>query len=70
MGAVMNRSPSIRTGRTPVQRDLAPRPARIERGETDPSFVISHRLALEEGPQASRSVRDKQDACVNGVPRP
>jgi len=43
---------------------------RIERGEIDPSFVITHRLRLEEAPDAYRTFRDKKDGCVKVVLRP
>ncbi|HYF58944.1 MAG TPA: zinc-dependent alcohol dehydrogenase [Burkholderiaceae bacterium] len=70
IGAVMNRSLTIRTGQTHVQRYLRPLLQRIERGEIDPSFVITHRLRLEDGPDAYRTFRDKQDACIKVVLRP
>jgi threonine dehydrogenase-like Zn-dependent dehydrogenase len=43
---------------------------RIQRGEIDPSFVITHRLALTEAPAAYRTVRDKQDHCIKVVLKP
>jgi threonine dehydrogenase-like Zn-dependent dehydrogenase len=70
IGAVMNRSITVKTGQTHVQRYMAPLLARIERGEIDPSFVITHRMRLDEGPQAYRTFRDKQDECVKVVLRP
>jgi threonine dehydrogenase-like Zn-dependent dehydrogenase len=70
MGAVMNRSITVKTGQTHVQRYLQPLLARIERGEIDPSFVVTHRMPLDDGPAAYRMFRDKQDACVKVVLRP
>jgi threonine dehydrogenase-like Zn-dependent dehydrogenase len=70
LGALMNRSITVKTGQTHVQRYLKPLLERIERGEIDPSFVITHRLRLEDGPAAYRMFRDKQDACVKVVMRP
>jgi threonine dehydrogenase-like Zn-dependent dehydrogenase len=43
---------------------------RIEEGQIDPSFVITHRVALEDGPQMYKTFRDKQDGCVKVVLRP
>ena len=51
MGAVMNRSLTIKTGQCHVQRYMRPLLERIERGEIDPSFVITHRMPLEDAPQ-------------------
>jgi threonine dehydrogenase-like Zn-dependent dehydrogenase len=43
---------------------------RIERGEIDPSFIITHRIALEDAPAMYRTFRDKQDACIKVVMKP
>jgi threonine dehydrogenase-like Zn-dependent dehydrogenase len=43
---------------------------RIEKGEIDPSFVITHRATLEEGPELYKTFRDKQDGCIKVVMRP
>jgi len=69
-GTMMNRSLTIRTGQTHVQRYMRPLLERIEKGEIDPSFVISHRMALAEAPLAYRMFRDKQDDCIKVVLEP
>jgi threonine dehydrogenase-like Zn-dependent dehydrogenase len=69
-GALMNRSLTIRTGQTHVQRYMRQLLARIEKGEIDPSFIISHRMTLEQAPAAYRMFRDKQDDCVKVVLTP
>ena len=66
----MNRSLTIKTGQTHVQRYLRPLLERIQRGEIDPSFVISHRMPLEDAPQAYAMLNDKRDDCVKVVLRP
>src|SRR5260221_208293 len=66
-GALMNRSLTIRTGQTHVQRYMRKLLARIEKGEIDPSFIISHRMRLEDAPAAYRMFRDKQDDCIKVV---
>jgi threonine dehydrogenase-like Zn-dependent dehydrogenase len=70
MGAVMNRSLTIRSGQAHVQRYMRPLLERIQRGEIDPSFVITHRLPLDEAPRAYRMFRDKQDDCLKVVLKP
>jgi threonine dehydrogenase-like Zn-dependent dehydrogenase len=43
---------------------------RIERGEIDPSVIISHRVSLNDAPEMYRTFRDKQDDCIKVVMKP
>jgi threonine dehydrogenase-like Zn-dependent dehydrogenase len=70
MGAVMNRSLTIRAGQTHVHRYLRPLLERIERGEIDPSFVVTHRMTLDQAPLGYQIFRDKQDECIKVVLKP
>lgn len=70
LGALMNKGLTLRTGQTHVHRYLKPLLERIEQGALDPSFVVTHRLALEEAPAAYRMFRDKRDGCIKVVLRP
>ena len=70
IGSVMNRSLTIKTGQTHVHRYLAPLLQRIVDGEIDPSFVITHRLPLDQAPQAYQKFRDKEDGCIKVVLKP
>lgn len=70
IGSFMNRSLTLKTGQTHVQRYLKPLLDRVQKGEIDPSVIITHRMPLEEAPQAYRMFRDKQDECVKVVLRP
>jgi len=67
VGSWMNRSITLRTGQTHVQRYSRPLLERIERGEIDPGFVITHRLPLEQAPEAYETFKHKQDECVKVV---
>jgi threonine dehydrogenase-like Zn-dependent dehydrogenase len=69
-GSMMNRSITIKTGQCHVQRYLKPLLERIQNGEIDPSFVITHRLPLEQAPQGYKMFRDKQDQCEKVVLKP
>ena len=69
-GAVMNKGLTIRTGQTHVQRYLAPLLEKIESGKIDPSFVITHRIPLEESPAAYEKFRKKTDGCIKVVIKP
>jgi threonine dehydrogenase-like Zn-dependent dehydrogenase len=70
MGAVMNRSLTIKSGQAHVQRYLKPLYERIQRGEIDPSFVITHRLPLDEAPKGFDVFANKQDDCMKVVLTP
>ncbi|MEZ0229290.1 MAG: zinc-dependent alcohol dehydrogenase [Planctomycetota bacterium] len=70
LGSVMNRSITLKTGQTHVQRYLPELLQRIESGEIDPSFIISHRLSLDEAPSAYDMFLNKQDECTKVVLKP
>ena len=70
MGSVMNRSLTIKTGQTHVQRYLRPLLQRIENGEIDPSFVVTHRLPLDEAPHAYEMFLNKTHECIKVVLKP
>jgi threonine dehydrogenase-like Zn-dependent dehydrogenase len=67
MGAVMNRGLSIRAGQCHVHRYLRPLLERIRKGEIDPSFVISHRLPLDDAPRGYEMFKHKEDDCTKVV---
>jgi threonine dehydrogenase-like Zn-dependent dehydrogenase len=69
-GALMNKALTIKTGQTHTHRYLRPLLSRIEAGEIDPSFVITHRLKLADAPDAYRTFRDKKDGCIKVVMTP
>ncbi|TDU62485.1 threonine dehydrogenase-like Zn-dependent dehydrogenase [Prosthecobacter fusiformis] len=69
-GGAMNKGLTIKMGQTHVQRYTQPLLEKIEAGEIDPSFVITHRRTLEEAPDAYKTFRDKADGCIKVVLRP
>jgi len=69
-GAVMNRSLTIKTGQTHMQRYMRPLLERVQKGEIDPSFVITHRLKLEDAPEGYQMFKDKEDECIKVVLTP
>jgi len=69
-GAAMNKGLTIKTGQTHVHKYL-PRLLRyIETNEINPSFVVTHRVSLDDAPQMYRTFRDKRDGCVKVVMKP
>ena len=69
-GPAMNRGLTIKAGQTHVQRYTQPLLDRIERGEIDPSFIISHRAPLKDAPKLYKKFRDKKDGCTKVVLTP
>ncbi|QLK27139.1 glutathione-dependent formaldehyde dehydrogenase [Natrinema zhouii] len=69
-GSVMNKALTIKTGQTHVQRYLNPLLEKIEDGEIDPSFVISHQVGLEDGPEMYETFNNKEDDCIKVVMTP
>ena len=70
IGSVMNRSLTIRTGQCHVQRYMRPLLERIQAGEIDPTFVITHRMPLDDAPRGYDLFKHKQDECVKVVLKP
>jgi threonine dehydrogenase-like Zn-dependent dehydrogenase len=70
MGQLMNKGLTVRTGQTHVNRWTDDLLRRIEEGEIDPSFVVTHTVALRDGPEMYRVFRDKQDSCIKVVLKP
>jgi threonine dehydrogenase-like Zn-dependent dehydrogenase len=67
LGSFMNKGLTLRTGQTHMMRYMKPLFDRIENGEIDPSFVISHTLPLDEAPRGYKIFRDKQENCTKVV---
>jgi threonine dehydrogenase-like Zn-dependent dehydrogenase len=69
-GALMNKGLTVKTGQTHVNRWAGDLLQRIEEGEIDPSFVVTHTVGLERGPEMYKTFRDKEDGCIKVVLRP
>ncbi|MDQ1469452.1 MAG: hypothetical protein QOJ99_932 [Bryobacterales bacterium] len=69
-GSLMNRSLRIRTGQTHVHKYLGPLLERVQKGEIDPSFVVSHHMALDDAPEGYKIFNNKEDECIKIVLKP
>ncbi|MBK3869182.1 alcohol dehydrogenase catalytic domain-containing protein [Pseudomonas stutzeri] len=69
-GAAMNKGLTFRMGQTHVNRWTDDLLRRIQEGEIDPSFVITHSVSLEQGPEMYKTFRDKHDGCIKVVLKP
>jgi threonine dehydrogenase-like Zn-dependent dehydrogenase len=67
MGAIVNRSLTIRSGQCHVQRYMRPLLERIQKGQIDPSFVITHRLPLAEAAEGYDLFVNRRDNCEKVV---
>ncbi|WOD40247.1 zinc-dependent alcohol dehydrogenase [Nodosilinea sp. E11] len=70
MGAFVNKGLTMRSGQTHVHKYLKPLLERVQQGDIDPSFLITHRLPLEEAPRAYKIFRDKEENCIKVVLKP
>ena len=70
IGAAMNKGLTFKMGQTHVQRYHQMLLEKIEAGEIDPSFVITHEVPLEDGPEMYKTFRDKKDGCIKVVLKP
>ncbi len=69
-GAFMNKGLTMKTGQTHMHRYMKPLLEKVQAGEIDPSFVITHRLKLEDAPAAYKTFRDKEDGCIKVMMTP
>ena len=70
LGAAFNKGLTMKMGQTHVHRYLRPLLDRVQKGEIDPSFVITHRMKLDEAPQAYEIFKQKKDNCIKVVLKP
>lgn len=66
-GPAMNKALQFRMGQTHMQRYLLPLLEKVQNGEIDPSFVITHKVKLEDAPAAYEKFRDKEDGCIKVI---
>lgn len=69
-GALMNKGITLKTGQTHVQKYGQLLLEKIEKGEIDPSFVITHRMPLADAPKGYEIFKHKQDNCIKVVLKP
>ncbi|MCC7445901.1 MAG: glutathione-dependent formaldehyde dehydrogenase [Anaerolineae bacterium] len=70
MGAAFNKGLTLKMGQTHVQKYMRPLLERVQRGEIDPSFVITHRMNLDDAPHGYDIFKNKQDDCIKVVLKP
>jgi threonine dehydrogenase-like Zn-dependent dehydrogenase len=69
-GAAFNKGLTLKMGQTHMRRYMKPLLERIQKGEIDPSFIITHRMRLEDAPAGYETFKHKQDNCIKVVLKP
>ncbi|WP_376965710.1 zinc-dependent alcohol dehydrogenase [Azospirillum sp. A26] len=69
-GMAMNKGLTWRMGQTHVNRWTDDLLNRIQEGQIDPSFVITHTVPLDQGPEMYKTFRDKRDGCIKVILKP
>ena len=70
MGAIVNKSLTLRSGQQPGQRYAKRLFEHIQKGELDPSYLLTHPMPLEQGPEGYRMFKEKTGSCLRAVFRP
>jgi threonine dehydrogenase-like Zn-dependent dehydrogenase len=70
MGAAFNKALTFKMGQTHMHRYLEPLLEQVKQGKIDPTFVITHRMSLDEAPQAYDMFLNKRDECIKVVMKP
>ncbi len=70
LGAFMNKGLTLKTGQTHVQKYMPMLFDKIESGEIDPSFIITHEMPLDAAPEGYEMFKEKQDDCIKIVLKP
>jgi threonine dehydrogenase-like Zn-dependent dehydrogenase len=70
MGAAFAKGLTVKMGQTHVHRYLKPLLDLIEQKQIDPSFVLTHRLSLDDAPRAYHIFAEKEDDCIKVVLKP
>jgi threonine dehydrogenase-like Zn-dependent dehydrogenase len=70
LGAAFAKGLTLKMGQTHMHRYMPRLLDHIERGDIDPSFVVTHRVALEDAPEMYQTFREKEDACIKVVMKP
>ncbi|HVF86761.1 MAG TPA: zinc-dependent alcohol dehydrogenase [Pyrinomonadaceae bacterium] len=70
LGAAFNKGLTLKMGQTHMHKYMRPLLGRIEKGEIDPSFIITHRMTLDDAPHGYEIFKHKQDNCIKIVLKP
>ncbi|MBD2124357.1 zinc-dependent alcohol dehydrogenase [Trichocoleus sp. FACHB-262] len=69
-GAAFNKGLTFKMGQTHMHRYIKPLMEAVQQGKIDPSFVITHKLPLDQAPHGYEIFRDKKENCIKVVLKP
>jgi threonine dehydrogenase-like Zn-dependent dehydrogenase len=70
IGALMNKGLTLKTGQTHMQKYMPILLERIQNGDIDPSFIITHKVSLSDAPMMYQTFKYKMDGCIKVVLKP
>jgi threonine dehydrogenase-like Zn-dependent dehydrogenase len=70
MGTAFGKGLTLKMGQTHAHRYMRPLLEKIINGEIDPSVITSHRMRLDQAPEAYEMFSNKEDNCIKVVLRP
>src|SRR6185437_4863835 len=70
IGAAFSKGLTLKMGQTHVQKYMKPLLERVQRGDIDPGFLITHRVGLDDAPEAYREFRYEPNRCIKVVMNP
>jgi threonine dehydrogenase-like Zn-dependent dehydrogenase len=70
LGAAFNKGLTFKMGQTHMHKYMGPLLERVQNGEIDPSYIITHRISLDEVPAAYKKFRNKEDKCIKVMIKP
>lgn len=70
MGSAFNKGLTWKMGQTHVHKYLRPLLKHVQNGDIDPSFVITHRLPLDQAPHGYDIFKNKKENCIKVVLKP
>jgi len=70
LGAMMNKGLTLKTGQTHMQKYMPMLLDKVEQGDIDPSFIITHRVPLQDAPAMYQTFKHKLDGCIKVVLKP
>ena len=66
-GAAFGKGITMKMGQTNMHKYMRPLLQRIEKGQIDPSYVISHRITIDQAPEMYKVWRDKREQVTKIV---
>jgi threonine dehydrogenase-like Zn-dependent dehydrogenase len=66
-GVLTNKGITMRTSQQPGQRYMSRMIEHVQAGDLDPSFLLTHRMSLEDSPRGYEMFKNKEDGCLRAA---